>query len=155
MSGVRMLHFLKDWWKFIQFHQYYTMALTVFSIENQNRGTPKYNECLTIYQHGRRHTFDVIHHEKVWSLGGGQWVIGRANLPIHVLNSCILCPIEFHKFHISIPIIIFLIHLADRTIRRIPSCLRSESTASCTKAETARVCTLSLTSQDQGYGMYY
>ena len=22
MSGVRMLHFLKDWWKFIQIHQY-------------------------------------------------------------------------------------------------------------------------------------
>ena len=27
MSGVRMLHFLKDWWKFIQIHQNYTMAL--------------------------------------------------------------------------------------------------------------------------------
>ena len=26
MSG--MLHFLKDWWKLIQIHQYYTMALT-------------------------------------------------------------------------------------------------------------------------------
>ena len=26
MSGVRMLNFLKDWWKFIQIHQYYTMA---------------------------------------------------------------------------------------------------------------------------------
>ena len=24
MSGVRILHFLKDWWKFIQLHQYYT-----------------------------------------------------------------------------------------------------------------------------------
>ena len=24
---MRMLHFLKDWWKFIQIHQYYTMAL--------------------------------------------------------------------------------------------------------------------------------
>ena len=32
MSGVRMLHFLKDWWKFIQIHQYYTMALTMFSL---------------------------------------------------------------------------------------------------------------------------
>ena len=31
MSGVRMLHFLKDWWKFIQIHQYYTMALTLCS----------------------------------------------------------------------------------------------------------------------------
>ena len=27
MSGVRILHFLKDWWKFIQIHQIYTMAL--------------------------------------------------------------------------------------------------------------------------------
>ena len=27
MFGVRMLHFLKDWWKFIQIHQYYTVAL--------------------------------------------------------------------------------------------------------------------------------
>ena len=29
MSRVRMLHFLKDWWEFIQIHQYYTMALNV------------------------------------------------------------------------------------------------------------------------------
>ena len=27
MSVVRMLDLLKDWWKFIQIHQYYTMAL--------------------------------------------------------------------------------------------------------------------------------
>ena len=27
VSEVRMLHFLKDWYKFIQFHQYYTMVL--------------------------------------------------------------------------------------------------------------------------------
>ena len=27
MSGVRILHFLKDWSKFIEIHQYYTMAL--------------------------------------------------------------------------------------------------------------------------------
>ena len=27
MSGVRILHFLKEWWNFIQIHQYYTMAL--------------------------------------------------------------------------------------------------------------------------------
>ena len=33
MAGVRMLHFLKDWWKFIQIHQYYlyTMALIPLS----------------------------------------------------------------------------------------------------------------------------
>ena len=27
MSGERMQHFLKDKWKFIQIHQYYTLAL--------------------------------------------------------------------------------------------------------------------------------
>ena len=27
MSGVRILHFRKDGWKFIQIHRYYTMAL--------------------------------------------------------------------------------------------------------------------------------
>ena len=27
MSGVRMLHLFKDWWKFIQIPQYYTMTL--------------------------------------------------------------------------------------------------------------------------------
>ena len=27
MSGVKILHFLKDWWKSIQMHQNYTMAL--------------------------------------------------------------------------------------------------------------------------------
>ena len=33
-TGVRMLHFLKDWWKSIQIHQYYTMALTPFMIND-------------------------------------------------------------------------------------------------------------------------
>ena len=32
MSGVRMLHFLKDLWKFIWIHQYYTMALTIITL---------------------------------------------------------------------------------------------------------------------------
>ena len=32
MSGVRMLHFFKDWWKFTRIHQYYTMALIRFEI---------------------------------------------------------------------------------------------------------------------------
>ena len=27
MSGVKILHFLKDWWKFSPIHQYYTIAL--------------------------------------------------------------------------------------------------------------------------------
>ena len=27
MSGVKILHFLKDWWKSIPMHQNYTMAL--------------------------------------------------------------------------------------------------------------------------------
>ena len=33
MSGVKILHFLKDWWKSIPIHQNYTMALkTLFNI---------------------------------------------------------------------------------------------------------------------------
>ena len=30
MSGVKILHFLKDWWKSIPIHQNYTMALTYY-----------------------------------------------------------------------------------------------------------------------------
>ena len=30
MSGVKILHFLKDWWKSIPIHQNYTMALRIF-----------------------------------------------------------------------------------------------------------------------------
>ena len=30
MSGVKILHFLKDWWKSIPIHQNYTMALTLY-----------------------------------------------------------------------------------------------------------------------------
>ena len=30
MSGVKILHFLKDWWKSIPIHQNYTMALSFF-----------------------------------------------------------------------------------------------------------------------------
>ena len=49
MSGVRMLHFLKDWWKFIQIHQYCTMALriiyklTLGYITLQTKMTLQYN----------------------------------------------------------------------------------------------------------------
>ena len=31
MSGVKILHFLKDWWKSIPIHQNYTMALRAMS----------------------------------------------------------------------------------------------------------------------------
>ena len=31
MSGVGMLHILIDWWKFIQIHQYYTIALKLLT----------------------------------------------------------------------------------------------------------------------------
>ena len=33
MSGVKILHFLKDWWKSIPIHQNYTMALTELNIK--------------------------------------------------------------------------------------------------------------------------
>ena len=29
MSGVKIMHFLKDWWKSIPIHQNYTMALSI------------------------------------------------------------------------------------------------------------------------------
>ena len=32
MSGVKILHFLKDWWKSIPIHQNYTMALNSSSL---------------------------------------------------------------------------------------------------------------------------
>ena len=32
MSGVTTMHFFKDCWKFIQIHQYYTMALIQYSL---------------------------------------------------------------------------------------------------------------------------
>ena len=32
MSGLKILHFLKDWWKSIPIHQNYTMALSIFSV---------------------------------------------------------------------------------------------------------------------------
>ena len=34
MSGVKILHFLKDWWKSIPIHQNYTMALRIPNIIN-------------------------------------------------------------------------------------------------------------------------
>ena len=37
MSGVRMLHFLNDRWKFIHIHQYYTMALELYNKSNFRR----------------------------------------------------------------------------------------------------------------------
>ena len=43
MSGVRILHILKDWFKFIQIHQYYTMALIY--IINSLTGVPKITQA--------------------------------------------------------------------------------------------------------------
>ena len=42
MSGVKILHFLKDWWKSISIHQNYTMALNII----QNAKEKKYNSPL-------------------------------------------------------------------------------------------------------------
>ena len=41
MSGVRMSHFLKDLWKFVQIHQYYYCFYTVYYI----------NPALTVHIH--------------------------------------------------------------------------------------------------------
>ena len=41
MSGVKILHFLKDWWKSIPIHQHYTMALTPKNINFHFRHVPK------------------------------------------------------------------------------------------------------------------
>ena len=38
MSGVRILHFLKDWWKCIQIHQYYVMAKLPPTIPHKVKG---------------------------------------------------------------------------------------------------------------------
>ena len=43
MSGVRILHFLKDWWKFIQIHQYYnTMALRYVKQKSNEKWTQNF-----------------------------------------------------------------------------------------------------------------
>ena len=34
MSGVRKMHFWKDWWKLIEIHQYYAVALTKIVLDN-------------------------------------------------------------------------------------------------------------------------
>ena len=43
MSGVKILHFLKDWWKSIPIHQNYTMALKFFSLQNTQGKWVNYN----------------------------------------------------------------------------------------------------------------
>ena len=51
MSGVRMLHFLKDWWKFIQIHQYYTMAVIKTTLRLEAEGLNDFflHECHNIF----------------------------------------------------------------------------------------------------------
>ena len=34
MSGVSMLHLLKDWWKLIQIHQYYKLHMPLNLLSN-------------------------------------------------------------------------------------------------------------------------
>ena len=60
IQGVRMLHFLKDWWKFIQIHQYYTMALS--------GGHTTWEKCPQI---GR---YPVQNVEVSWYIGLNHWL---------------------------------------------------------------------------------
>ena len=46
MSGVKILHFLKDWWKSIPIHQNYTMALK----QDLNNTTPSSLNSILIIQ---------------------------------------------------------------------------------------------------------
>ena len=50
MSAVRMLHFLKEWWKLIQIHLYYTMALSCWLFSFKVRGS--HGNIAMMYQKG-------------------------------------------------------------------------------------------------------
>ena len=72
MSGVRMLHFLKNVWKFIWIHQYYTMALKVKSADRtppvNNHFSQQLNKNFDVDKKTNWHNVDTLspqsHHTK-------------------------------------------------------------------------------------------
>ena len=46
MSGVKILHFLKDWFKSIPIHQNYTMALTELKTSPESTQAGVYGKCV-------------------------------------------------------------------------------------------------------------
>ena len=60
MSGVKILHFLKDWWKSIPIHQNYTMALS-FICNTYILGMYLHKENHKQYAH-------TINHSATWAI---------------------------------------------------------------------------------------
>ena len=60
MSGVKILHFLKDWWKSIPIHQNYTMALidTLFVNKSVCFFSVFIVSTHTVYMHGHEHNIE-------------------------------------------------------------------------------------------------
>ena len=54
-----MLHFAKDWWKFIQIHQYYDMALNIYCTLSQ--GSPNVSRAVIhIDEKAGRQTYKLL-----------------------------------------------------------------------------------------------
>ena len=88
MFGVWMLHFSKDWWKFIQIHQNYTMALkhlwnsisiVQFKWTGKRRGG---GGVFTSFQFSKQAKNRLLQHKQMWvdllvaggGGGGGEWL---------------------------------------------------------------------------------
>ena len=92
MSGVRMLHFLKDWWKFIKIHQYYTMALKLWT--SHLLLIPNFFSNLPCQF--KKHCFDV-YWCVLWSISSVESQKG--------MHAAQQCPIEFQKGTASLYIV--------------------------------------------------
>ena len=82
MSGVKILHFLKDWWKSIPIHQNYTMAL----IEKKFQDFKQFYliSCIILYN---LQTYWLIKHNVVHSpISLNSYTCSLQNLTLHIRN---------------------------------------------------------------------
>ena len=94
MSGVRMLHILKDLWKFIQTHQYYTMALKTKSSPGLTLSRPLSHLC-----DGRSHSFRD--HGRMFATKTK--ALFRPPVTFFVLSPLVLRVVSFERGNSAIP----------------------------------------------------
>ena len=104
MSGVKILHFLKDWWKSIPIHQNYTMALMhiqtcTHRCTNIWQHTLSSNKCVHMHiilcKYISEHT---MHTKHTHTHSQTQWsIIHKKQLPKFIHKAA--CPIKRNQSH--------------------------------------------------------
>ena len=98
MSGVKILHFLKDWWKSIPIHQNYTMALMMFHSgpEGYYYSTNVYSVSALLVLSRRRTIMCYVNFSYNFDYQKSIWIEVDQNLSMMQFSTACSTPVWFH-----------------------------------------------------------